>query len=135
MSGLVRLPNGVAQRYQWVRAYTPVNEPLTTAWFAGLNGILYPHSQSWADREFVSIHDLRTYLRHAGATERELWLSIENPCPPSALGINHYVTSERFLNDNIAAYPAYLFASNGTHSYVDREVVRAAPEQRLGVKN
>ena len=79
-------------------------------------------------------HDLWTYLRHAGATERELWFHIDNPCPPSVLGINHYVTSERFLDDDIAAYPTHLFASNGTHSYVDTEVVRAAPEQRLGVK-
>ncbi|HYH00575.1 MAG TPA: sugar nucleotide-binding protein [Terriglobales bacterium] len=33
----------VARRYPWVRDYTPVNEPLTTARFAALYGHWYPH--------------------------------------------------------------------------------------------
>ena len=36
----------VAERYPWVDAYTPVNEPLTTARFSGLYGHWYPHGQS-----------------------------------------------------------------------------------------
>src|ERR671917_2684783 len=35
----------VAARYPWVSAYTPVNEPLTTARFSGLYGHWYPHGQ------------------------------------------------------------------------------------------
>jgi dTDP-4-dehydrorhamnose reductase len=35
----------VAERYPWVKAYTPVNEPLTNARFAGLYGHWYPHGQ------------------------------------------------------------------------------------------
>jgi dTDP-4-dehydrorhamnose reductase len=42
----------VAERYPWVDAYTPVNEPLTTARFSGLYGIWYPHG-----------HDDRTFAR------------------------------------------------------------------------
>jgi dTDP-4-dehydrorhamnose reductase len=41
----------VAERYPWVDAYTPVNEPLTTARFSGLYGHWYPHRQD--DRAFV----------------------------------------------------------------------------------
>lgn len=40
----------VAQRYPWVDAYTPVNEPLTTARFSALYGHWYPHARS--DRAF-----------------------------------------------------------------------------------
>lgn len=193
---LPRYARRVAERYPWVRYYTPVNEPLTTARFAGLYGVWYPHGRS--DQQFISIllrqvratvramaeiravqpaaeliqtddlgymhstpgiryqadfencrrwltwdllcgrvtpdHSLWTYLRKSGATEGELWYHVENPCPPSVIGINHYVTSERFLDENLAAYAPHLAATNGRHRYVDTEVVRAAPEERLGIK-
>ncbi len=35
-----------AQRYPWVRDYTPINEPLTTARFSGLYGHWYPHERN-----------------------------------------------------------------------------------------
>lgn len=35
----------VAERYPWIDAYTPVNEPLTTARFSGLYGFWYPHGK------------------------------------------------------------------------------------------
>ena len=38
----------VAERYPWVDAYTPINEPLTTARFSGLYGHWYPHAQDEA---------------------------------------------------------------------------------------
>jgi dTDP-4-dehydrorhamnose reductase len=41
----------VAARYPWIRDYTPINEPLTTARFSGLYGIWYPHGRD--DRSFV----------------------------------------------------------------------------------
>lgn len=42
----------IAERYPWLKFYTPVNEPLTTARFSGLYGIWYPH-----------LHDDRSFLR------------------------------------------------------------------------
>ncbi|MCC2978015.1 family 1 glycosylhydrolase [Sphingomonas sp. PL-96] len=41
--GLARHAAAVAARYPWVRDYTPVNEPLTTARFSALYGYWYPH--------------------------------------------------------------------------------------------
>ena len=35
----------VAERYPWLDAYTPINEPLTTARFCGLYGLWYPHAR------------------------------------------------------------------------------------------
>ena len=48
---LAAFAGAVAQRYPWVEYYTPVNEPLTTARFSGLNGVWYPHGQD--ERTFV----------------------------------------------------------------------------------
>jgi dTDP-4-dehydrorhamnose reductase len=35
----------VAERYPWLDAYTPINEPLTTARFCGLYGLWQPHAR------------------------------------------------------------------------------------------
>ncbi len=38
-----RYARAFAERYPWVDAYTPINEPLTTARFSCLYGVWYPH--------------------------------------------------------------------------------------------
>jgi dTDP-4-dehydrorhamnose reductase len=43
--GLADHAAAVAARYPWVRDYTPVNEPLTTARFSALYGYWYPHTK------------------------------------------------------------------------------------------
>jgi dTDP-4-dehydrorhamnose reductase len=43
--GLARHAAAVAARYPWVRDWTPVNEPLTTARFSALYGLWYPHTK------------------------------------------------------------------------------------------
>jgi beta-glucosidase/6-phospho-beta-glucosidase/beta-galactosidase len=52
-TGLARYAGMVAERYPWLRYYTPVNEPLTTARFSGLYGLWYPHGTS--DTVFVRL--------------------------------------------------------------------------------
>ncbi|HEY8356300.1 MAG TPA: family 1 glycosylhydrolase, partial [Ramlibacter sp.] len=42
--GLAAHAGRVAARYPWVRDWTPVNEPLTTARFSALYGYWYPHT-------------------------------------------------------------------------------------------
>jgi dTDP-4-dehydrorhamnose reductase len=49
--GLAAYAGRVAERFPWIDAYTPVNEPLTTARFSALYGIWHPHASS--DRAFV----------------------------------------------------------------------------------
>src|SRR5215212_5063510 len=41
----------VAERYPWVRYWTPINEPLTTARFSALYGHWYPHRRD--DQSFL----------------------------------------------------------------------------------
>lgn len=176
----------VAERYPWVDAYTPVNEPLTTARFSGLYGIWYPHAKRnpdflrclmnevmgtvlamrairevnpraqlvqtddlgythatpllsyqaefenerrWLGYDLLcgrvdASHPLWKYVRHHGLPEDELLALAEAPCPPDVLGINAYITSERFLDHRLQHYPPSLHGGNGRHAYADTEAVR-----------
>ena len=65
------------------------------------------------------------YLRSCGVEESELDWFLDNPCPPDIMGINHYVTSERFLDEHFERYPTWSHGGNGRHQYADVEAVRA----------
>ncbi|HYB98905.1 MAG TPA: family 1 glycosylhydrolase [Candidatus Limnocylindrales bacterium] len=56
--------------------------------------------------------------------ERALADLLERPCPPDIIGINYYVTSDRHLDENLAAYPAWSHGGNGRDVYADVETVR-----------
>lgn len=43
---------------------------------------------------------------------------------PDILGINHYLTSERFLDHRVDLYPGHAVGGNGRDNYVDAEAVR-----------
>ncbi|MBV8908029.1 MAG: sugar nucleotide-binding protein [Sphingomonas sp.] len=43
---------------------------------------------------------------------------------PDLIGVNHYLTSERFLDDRVERYPAVEPGCNGIDVYVDLEAVR-----------
>ena len=185
---LAEYARAVAQRYPWVNAWTPVNEPVTTARFSALYGHWYPHraddasfvrailhqmrgvvlamhairtvnpsaqlvqtddvgfvqstlplryqasfenSRRWLSFDLLTgrvrrDHPLWSYLEWAGATERELAWFAENPLPPDVIGMNVYVTSERFLDHRLDRYPPRLHGGNGRDAYVDVETVRVA---------
>ena len=79
-------------------------------------------------------HPLWDYFIGLGIPAKTLLFFQERPCPPDLLGVNYYVTSERFLDDTISQYPAHLHGGNGRDAYVDIEVVRAKIEQPTGLK-
>ena len=185
-TGLADHARAVAERFPWIDAYTPVNEPLTTARFSALYGIWYHHARDdysfvrcllnqckatiLAMREIRRVnpqaqliqtedlgkiyatrklryqsdfenerrwltwdilcgridrsHRLWWYFRKFGGSEAELLWFKENACPPDVIGVNYYVTSERFLDEDVSQYPPNLVGSNGKHVYVDVEAVR-----------
>jgi dTDP-4-dehydrorhamnose reductase len=187
--GLARFARAVAERYPWIDAYTPVNEPLTTARFCGLYGVWHPHG--YDNRLFLRIlanecrgivlamreirrvnpsaqliqtddlgiirstpklayeakfenhrrwlgwdilcgkvgrsHPLWQFLRISGLSEKELFWFQENPCPPDVIGINHYPTSDRYLDENRSRYENAATGSNGRDVYADIEAVRVHP--------
>ena len=193
---LARFARAVAERYPWIDAYTPVNEPLTTARFSGMYGLWYPHGrdeQTFAQclinqcrgvvlamreiravngaAELVQTDDLGKiystpklqyqadfenerrwvtwdllsgtlssdrpiwhWLRSIGVPERELESFQESPCPPDIIGVNHYVTSERLLDENLAAHPSDTHGGNGRDRYADVVAVRSRREGIAGAE-
>ena len=77
-------------------------------------------------------HPMREYLRWAGVTPHELEAAVGDGCVPDVLGINHYATSERWLDERLERYPAHTHGGNHRHRYADVEAVRARPEGAAG---
>lgn len=75
-----------------------------------------------------SDHPLWSYLLASGISETEFEFFREHPCPPDVMGINHYVTSDRFLDERLEHYPSWSYGGNGRHKYADVEAVRAYAE-------
>ena len=180
-----------AERFPWVKMYTPINEPLTTARFSALYGFWYPHARNEGDFLRALLHQIqatvlamkaiRRVQPHAqlvqtedmGITTSSLelsyqadyqnllrWLSFDlltgrvtpehplhermqafgiprdalnalsnEPCPPDVYGINHYVTSDRFLDVDLSRHPPRVHGGNGRHRYADVEAVTQAPSR------
>ncbi len=80
-------------------------------------------------------HPLRQWLVHdCGATPRDLDWFRAHACPPDLIGLNHYVTSERYLDENVQNYPERYRGGNGRHAYVDIEAPRALEPAPGGLK-
>jgi dTDP-4-dehydrorhamnose reductase len=66
-----------------------------------------------------------SYFRWLGIDRDELAWFLDHPCPPDIIGINHYLTSERFLDDRTELYPPEARGGNCRDAYADVEAVRA----------
>lgn len=188
--GLAAFARTVAERYPWVRLYTPVNEPLTTARFSALYGIWYPHvcgdaaflratlnqvratrlamnairtvrsdaalvqtedlgrthatptlryqadfenERRWLTYDLLlgrltPHHPLHHFARRHGVTDADIARAVGDGCPPAVIGINHYATSERFLDHRLERYPPHTHGGNHRHRYADVEAVRVLTE-------
>ncbi len=69
-------------------------------------------------------HLMWNFLIASGVQETELEWFLEHPCPPDILGIDYYVTSERFFDEHLDRYPVELRTENKQYKYVDVEAVR-----------
>lgn len=194
--GLAAHARAVAERYPWVKDWTPVNEIVTTARFSTLYGHWYPHARDpraflravsnqvrgtvlamrairevIPDARLVQTEDvgytfatarLDDQARHenerrwaaldllAGrideSSEFWRWAALvlgdadvlawhrENTCAPDIIGVNHYPTSQRWLDERRDLYPAWSRGGNGREAYADVEAVRARPEGILPVR-
>lgn len=193
-STLASFAHMVAARYPWVDAFTPINEPLTTARFCGLYAHWFPHARDTASflrllvneahatasamaairsitpaaqlvqtedfgrtfgtpalerqceyeahRRWLSLdllagrvtveHPLREHLEAHAIAERELDALADAPCAPDIVGINYYVTSDRFLDERIERYPVSSHGGNAWQRYADVEAVRVRGEGIAG---
>ncbi|MGI4022516.1 MAG: family 1 glycosylhydrolase [Janthinobacterium lividum] len=85
-----------------------------------LTGTLTPDKWMWG------------FLLHVGIKEHELQYFLENNCKPHIAGFNYYITSERYLDENLQRYPEHVHGGNGQHSYADVEVVRVPYPHQTG---
>jgi dTDP-4-dehydrorhamnose reductase len=54
------------------------------------------------------------------------------PCTPDLIGINYYLTSDRFLDTRLQSYPPHTWGGNGRQRYADVEAVRVRREGIVG---
>ena len=83
----------------------------------------FENERRWLSWDLLSglvdhCHRMWSYLLRAGITEQELYWFLENPCPPDIVGINHYLTSERYIDQRIERYPSLCYGDNGRDRYV-----------------
>ena len=77
-----------------------------------------------------SHHPLWSWLLHyGGATPAQLLWFADHRCAPDIVGVNHYVTSERYLSERLDDYPACYHGGNARHRYADVEAVRCRVER------
>jgi len=192
-SGLAAFAAAVAERYPWVRDWTPVNEPLTTARFSALYGHWYPHARDeglfWLallnqiDASRLSMQAIRvrvpgarlvqtedfgvTYgtevcaaqVRHENLRRLATWDLLSGrvtpshglyeriavfgfadrldaiaaqPSPADVIGLNHYATSDRFLDHRLERYSPERHGGNGIIRYADLEAVRVLDDETRG---
>ena len=93
----------------------------------------FDNHRRWLTFDILSGHldewkPLWWYLLESGITRQELESFLTRPCVPDILGINHYLTSDRYLDDRLELYPTHLHGGNGRHAYADVEAVRTIDE-------
>jgi dTDP-4-dehydrorhamnose reductase len=69
-------------------------------------------------------HPLWRRLEGFGLADR-LKAIADAPCPPDVLGVNHYLTSDRFLDHRTEDYPPDRIGGNEFMAFADVEAVRA----------
>jgi len=69
-------------------------------------------------------HPMWSSLAVSPVLDRALRDLADRPCPPDILGVDHYVTSDRFLDDRVARYHPALRPGPDGPAYVDVEAVR-----------
>jgi dTDP-4-dehydrorhamnose reductase len=77
-------------------------------------------------------HPLWPFLLGAGLDEAELAWFREHACPPDVVGVNHYLSGERFLDERLDRYPVAEHGGNGRHAYADVLAARVCAEGPAG---
>ena len=184
--GLAEHARAAARRYPFVKLWTPVNEPLTTARCSGMYGYWYPHRKdagaflhAVADQchaVLLSMRAIRETIPGAALVQTEdfgwsfatpglqqqadaendaRWLSLDLLCgrvraghpwrarmeasgvpgdvldalatgeaTPDLIGVNHYVTSDRFIDHRVERYPDHPRLGGAGAHYIDIEAAR-----------
>ena len=77
-------------------------------------------------------HPLGPFLIKHGASHAELAFLQQHATPPDVVGLNYYLTSDRFLDHRLSHYPRSMHGGNGRIRYADVDAVRARVEGIAG---
>ncbi|SEK63349.1 family 1 glycosylhydrolase [Nitrosovibrio tenuis] len=79
-------------------------------------------------------HPLWEYLISMGIDPSQLLWFEENACKPDIIGVNYYITSERWLDHRTERYAGWPVSNYRDHRYIDTEPVRvlATPTPGIG---
>jgi dTDP-4-dehydrorhamnose reductase len=75
-------------------------------------------------------HPLHRFLVERGMAVEDESFFLDRRCAPDIVGLNYYLTSDRFLDERLERYPAASHGGNGDIAYADVEAVRA---RRAGI--
>lgn len=73
-------------------------------------------------------HPMWPMLQSGGATEADLEYFQQFATPPDVVGLNYYLTSDRFLDERLERYPEWSHGGNERHAYADIESVRVVTD-------
>jgi dTDP-4-dehydrorhamnose reductase len=77
-------------------------------------------------------HAMWDYLLWVGIPQERLEFFLQNLCRPDIIGVDYYLTSERFLDETPGKYPSNTYGSNGKHHYADVEAIRVQHGEKHG---
>jgi dTDP-4-dehydrorhamnose reductase len=78
-------------------------------------------------------HPLWNYLISTGIEPSQfLWFK-DNVCKPNIIGVNYYITSERWLDHRIEKYPGWHITHYAGHRFADLEPVRVLATPTAGI--
>ena len=69
-----------------------------------------------------------------GIKPSQLQFFQEHKCEPDIFGFNHYVTSERYLDEKTYLYPQQTWGGNFQFQYADVEVMRVDIDEEIGIE-
>jgi dTDP-4-dehydrorhamnose reductase len=78
-------------------------------------------------------HPLWAYLTGTGIPARDLLWFKDNPCVPDIIGINYYITSERWLDERVERYGDHHVTDYRGNRFVDIEPARVLATPTPGV--
>ena len=144
VSALLNQLRGVVMAMQAIRAVTPNARLVQTEDCGRTFGTAPTRAQieHECDRRWLTFdlltghvdarHPLRAFLRQAGMSDEDERFFLEAQCAPDVVGVNYYLTSDRYLDHRLDRYAASTHGGNGYVTYADVEAVRARTEGIAG---
>ena len=136
LQALVTECDGIAAAMRTIRAVNPASQLLVTEDFGRVfsTSALDYQAVHENERRWLSIdllagrirdgHPFFHWMQHDGVSLERLTAFHDGVATPDLIGVDHYLTSERFLDDRLHLHPNVAPGDNGRQHYADIEAVR-----------